>query len=163
MKSLNKKFRKFFFTRFASLRISSGALPTCNGFTWVNAATTFGKDTHVNGLRVYGHGGVAIGSHVHIGKGCEVLTQNHDYRSRTRLPYSDDYIVRPVTIADFVWLGINVLILPGTYIGEGAIVQAGSVVSGTVAPLSIVGGNPARPFAQRDEDEYRDARSKYAI
>jgi acetyltransferase-like isoleucine patch superfamily enzyme len=129
----------------------------------VNHATTFGTDTHINGLRVYGKGEVTIGSHVHIGKGCEILTQNHNFKSQTCLPYDDEYIKRPVTIGDFSWLGINVLLLPGSHIGEGAIVQAGSVVSGKIAPLSIVGGNPARPFARRNTDDFMEVRSRYDI
>src|SRR5690606_26476503 len=42
------------------------------------------------------------------------------------------------------WVGSQVLILPGSVIGEGSIVSAHSVVAGTVAPYTIVAGNPAR-------------------
>ena len=43
-----------------------------------------------------------------------------------------------------MWIGSQVLILPGSDIGEGSIVSAHSVVSGTVAPYTVVAGNPAR-------------------
>lgn len=52
--------------------------------------------------------------------------------------------VKPIVVHDHAWIGSGVLVMPGTEIGEGAIVSAHSVVSGKVAPYSIVAGNPAR-------------------
>lgn len=52
--------------------------------------------------------------------------------------------VKPIVVHDHAWIGSGVLVMPGTEIGEGAIVSAQSVVSGKVAPYSIVAGNPAR-------------------
>lgn len=52
--------------------------------------------------------------------------------------------VKPVAIHDNVWIGSHVLVMPGSVIGEGSIVSAHSVVAGTVAPYTIVAGNPAR-------------------
>lgn len=52
--------------------------------------------------------------------------------------------VKPVIVHDHAWIGTGALVMPGTEIGEGAIVSAHAVVSGKVAPYSIVAGNPAR-------------------
>lgn len=52
---------------------------------------------------------------------------------------SDDVIVE-----DEVWIGANVILLPGTKIGRGSTIGAGSVVRGKVPPYSIVTGNPAK-------------------
>jgi acetyltransferase-like isoleucine patch superfamily enzyme len=49
----------------------------------------------------------------------------------------------PVRIADNVWIGMNAVILKGVTIGENCIVAAGSVVSKSVAPNTVVAGNPA--------------------
>ena len=38
------------------------------------------------------------------------------------------------------------MILPGVYLGRGAVVGAGAVVSKSVTPDSIVIGNPAKPI-----------------
>ena len=46
------------------------------------------------------------------------------------------------------------ILLPGTTIGDGAIIQAGSVVHGEIPPLAIAGGNPAKVFAWRDKEKY---------
>lgn len=60
---------------------------------------------------------------------------------------------RPTTsdtiVGSDVWLGYRVTVLPGVRIGNGAVVAAGSVVSGDVDPFTVVGGNPARVMRRR--------------
>lgn len=46
------------------------------------------------------------------------------------------------------------MILGGVTIGEGAVIQAGSVVCRNVPPLAIAGGHPATPFKFRDPEKY---------
>lgn len=52
--------------------------------------------------------------------------------------------ISPVVIEDNVWIGMNSIILKGVTIGKGSIVAAGSVVTKSIPPYSIVAGNPAR-------------------
>jgi acetyltransferase-like isoleucine patch superfamily enzyme len=52
-----------------------------------------------------------------------------------------------VRIEDQVFVGPGAIILPGVRIGRGAVVAAGSVVSGSVPEMTLVQGNPARPVA----------------
>ncbi|NQX88385.1 MAG: hypothetical protein HRT77_06950 [Halioglobus sp.] len=62
----------------------------------------------------------------------------------------DDVTSRRLCIDSDAWLGANALILPGCrYIGRGAVVAAGAVVTQDVAPYSIVAGNPARKICDR--------------
>lgn len=49
----------------------------------------------------------------------------------------------PVSIGNDVWIGCNSIILKGVTIGEGCIIQAGSVVLKDCRPNCIYGGNPA--------------------
>jgi acetyltransferase-like isoleucine patch superfamily enzyme len=48
-----------------------------------------------------------------------------------------------------VWIGQDVLLARGITLGTGCIVAAGSVVTKTVAPYAIVGGNPAKLIRYR--------------
>lgn len=52
-----------------------------------------------------------------------------------------------ITIEDDVFIGPGAIILPNVTIGRGAVVTAGSVVSSSVGPMTVVQGNPARPIA----------------
>ena len=53
-----------------------------------------------------------------------------------------------------IQLGNRVIVLPGVRIGEGAIIQAGSVVVKDVEKYAIAGGHPAKVFKYRDIDHY---------
>jgi galactoside O-acetyltransferase len=51
---------------------------------------------------------------------------------------------KPIKICNDAWIGMNVIILKGVTIGEGAIVGAGSVVTKDIPAWTVVAGNPAR-------------------
>lgn len=59
---------------------------------------------------------------------------------------SESYVA-PVIVHKHAWIAINVTILPGVEIGEGAIVSAGSVVSKDIPPFTVANGNPAKVVA----------------
>ncbi len=94
---------------------------------------------------------VDIGNDVLIAPNVSILSRMHEY-SRIDIPISlQGYKKeRKVTIGDNVWLGRNVIVLPGVKIGEGAIVGAGAVVTKDVKSHSIVGGVPAKEIATRN-------------
>ena len=51
------------------------------------------------------------------------------------------------------WIGMNVTILKGCTIGFGSIIAAGSVVTKSVPPYSIVGGVPAKVIKKRFSEQ----------
>jgi acetyltransferase-like isoleucine patch superfamily enzyme len=53
-----------------------------------------------------------------------------------------------VNIESDVFVGPGVIILPDVTIGHGAVVTAGSVVTRSVPPMTVVQGNPAVPVAR---------------
>lgn len=59
---------------------------------------------------------------------------------------------RPIEIGPNVWIGFDVVVLPGVTIGEGAVVGAKSVVTADVPPYTVVAGNPARVVRTIEED-----------
>ena len=67
------------------------------------------------------------------------------------LPYKGDTV-----IGNDVWIGYEVVMMPGVQVGDGAIIAAKSVVVSDVPPYTIFGGNPAKCVRQRfDEDAIR--------
>lgn len=137
-----------------------GAHILLRGTVKVSGHTRIGEGCVINGLKVFGAGEVTIGNHCSFGPGLIIQTQNHDYDTGYALPYGKEFICKTVRIDDCVWIGMNVQILPGTHIGEGAIIQAGSVVHGEVPPLAIAGGNPARVFSTRNIEHYNELKNQ---
>jgi acetyltransferase-like isoleucine patch superfamily enzyme len=96
---------------------------------------------------------LTIGKEIRIGRHCLIAgnviifdSSGHatDPELRRRgSPPADDQ-VRPVTLGDNVWIGLNAIIFPGVTIGEGSVVAAGAVVMTDVPPYTVVAGNPAR-------------------
>lgn len=58
-----------------------------------------------------------------------------------------------VIIGDHVWLGLRSLILKGTTVGNGAVIAAGALVSGTIPANTVAAGTPAKVI--RDNIEWR--------
>ncbi|WP_053979381.1 acyltransferase [Marinagarivorans algicola] len=136
-----------------------GGRPKVNALSRFTKNTYIGDDCHFNGFKVLGVGRVTIGKGFHSGSGCKVITDVHNYNG-TALPYDNTYITKDVSIGDYVWLGQDVTVLGGVVIGEGVIVQAGSVVVCDIPALSIAGGHPATVFSMRDESHYFTIKSK---
>ena len=62
---------------------------------------------------------------------------------RAGLPTPQDKI-RPIVIADNVWIGANATICPGVTVGEGSVIGTESVVTKDVPAYTLAAGNPAR-------------------
>jgi acetyltransferase-like isoleucine patch superfamily enzyme len=58
----------------------------------------------------------------------------------------------PITVEDDVWIGTDAIILSGVTLCKGTVVAAGSVVTRSTLPYSIVGGNPAKQIKMRFDD-----------
>lgn len=85
---------------------------------------------------------ITVGSHCQITAGVRLFTHGGGNVARKERPYFD--VFGKVNIGDWVYIGTNSLIMPGVTIGDGSLVAAGSVVTKSVPPGVVVGGNPAR-------------------
>lgn len=91
---------------------------------------------------------IIIGDDVLFGP--EVMVTAASYRYNDGQPVTKQLMDEAdVVIGNDVWLGTRAVILPGTTIGDGAVIAAHAVVSGKVEPMSIVAGVPARKVSTR--------------
>lgn len=65
------------------------------------------------------------------------------------------------TIGNDVWIGMNVTIYSGVDIGDGAVIAGNSIVTKSVPPYAVVGGNPARVVKYRFPPEIIEKLLKY--
>ncbi len=131
------------------------SVPFINAKTYTEFTpnTHIGKYCSFNGMVIRGGGRVTIGDHFHSGREILLITSIHNYEGEL-LPYDDSRIDKDISIGDNVWIGNKVIILGGSEIGEGVIIQAGSVVVGKIPKYAIAGGHPAKPFIYRDKEHY---------
>jgi len=102
------------------------------------------------GLNCQACGPIRIGNNVMIGPDVIILTARHRFdKLDVPMCQQGDLPSEPVNIADDVWIGTRVIILPGVSIGKGAILGAGAIVTKDVPEFAIAGGNPARVIRYR--------------
>jgi acetyltransferase-like isoleucine patch superfamily enzyme len=90
-------------------------------------------------------GKVIIGNHVWLSENVHIHTHTHKLTKDRVLKRPEDIEVSTIEIGDKAWLGDGAIILPGIeYIGENAIVGAGSVVTKNIPSNTVWAGNPAR-------------------
>ena len=121
--------------------------------SYLTKGSVVGDHTGIINLDVKGAGSIRIGRYCMISWDVLAMTSNHDFNGK-EIPFDHVDIVKDVEIGDFCWIGARTMLLPGTKLGEGVIVQGGSVVHGTIPPYSICGGNPAKVFASRDVEKF---------
>jgi maltose O-acetyltransferase len=111
-----------------------------------------GSDAHIaigprtslsNNINVIAEQSVTIGAGCLIGDAVLIIDSDfHDLSAsgRRHLPA----LPAPVILEDNVFIGSRVIILKGVTIGKDSIIGAGSVVTKSIPPGVIAGGNPAR-------------------
>lgn len=119
-------------------------------YKWGNLKV--GKNSVINsGCRIDNRKRISIGNNVSIAHNTQIYTCGHDINS----PYFD-ISGKQVIIDDYVCIFSNCLIMPGVRIGEGSVVFSGSVVTKSIPPYTVVGGNPASKIAMRNSNlKYR--------
>lgn len=105
-----------------------------------------------------------IGRYCSVAKTAYAVLRNHPYSALSTHPafyesslgVVDDDLPdgEALVVQDDVWIGHHVVILPGCkFVGRGAIIGAGAIVTKNVPAYTVVAGNPARPIKDRFSPE----------
>lgn len=164
-----RRWKSEYFARFALRKCTSlGEAPNCRALPWIEneGILTIGDHfdlwSHLSrsqlvvgpegllkiGDRVFINVGTTISAYSQVLIGNNVLIGNHvaiydsDFHGLERRDRPEP--PSPVTIEDDVWIATRAVILKGVTIGRGSVVAAGSVVTRSVPPYTLVGGVPAR-------------------
>ena len=111
-----------------------------------------------------------IGSFCSIGSGVSFImagNQGHRYDWIASFPFYympevDDFQgaidgfanAGDTIVGNDVWIGSEVMVMPGVKIGDGAVIGSRSLVTKDVDSYTIVGGNPAKPIKKRFSDRH---------
>lgn len=111
-------------------------------------------------LTVLDVGLVRIGNNAQIAPNVSIYTAGHPVHPESRNSGYEYGIA--ITIGDNVWIGGNVVIMPGVTIGDNVVIGAGSIVTKDLPSNVIAAGNPCRVIREiTDADRdfyYKDRR-----
>ncbi|WP_319405986.1 acyltransferase [uncultured Desulfosarcina sp.] len=96
-------------------------------------------------------GSIVIGRGVQIAPNCAFYPYNHG--TAADIPMKEQPLTSngDIIIEDDVWLGVGTTVLDGVRIGKGAVIGAGSVVTGDIPAMAIAAGAPARVIKMRQK------------
>ena len=111
---------------------------------------SIGDNTSIGfGCNLYAeHFQITIGNDVMIASNCSLVSANHKF-GKNKLIREQGYRGGNIKICDDVWLGANVVVMPGVTIGKGAVIGANSVVTKNVSSYVIAVGIPAKEIKKR--------------
>ena len=102
-------------------------------------------------LTILDVGKVTIGSNVQFAPNVSIYTAGHPLHPDSR--NSGYEYGLPVTIGDNVWIGGNVVLLPGVTVGSNSVIGAGSVVSRDIPEWVVAVGSPCRVVRRITEED----------
>lgn len=134
-----------FFKHHTTCELSKVGLRSSVGFNSVLRSAVIGKYCSISWFTTVG----AVNHHF------DTVT-THAFPVRGRFGLTDVEGSMPevtTTVGNDVWIGCNVVVLPGVTIGDGAVVAAGSIVSKDIPAYAIVAGVPARVIKYRWDEK----------
>ena len=112
-----------------------------------------GENAYI-GLYAYVNGNVTLGKNILIGPHCSIAAGNHKFR-----PETDWFSARTegdgddsIVIGDGCWLASNVTVTGGVKMGKCTLCCAGSVITKSTEPYSIMAGVPAKKIGHIDSE-----------
>ncbi len=130
-------------------------LPSCGKNVDISKSAHFSSQVKIGdrsgiGANALLNGTILIGDDVMMGPDVMMYTVNHEIGC-IDIPMNRQGVTeeKPIEIGNDVWIGARAIILGGVKIGNGAVVGAGSIVTKSIEPYSVVAGNPARFIRSR--------------
>ena len=95
---------------------------------------------------------ISFGKNCFIGPNCSLYTAFHPIEDIDNRNNGIEK-AKKIIIGNNVWLGGNVIILPGVIIGNNCVIGCGSVVTKSIPDKSVAFGNPCKVFRQIDSSK----------
>lgn len=119
--------------------------------TGLGGSVVIGAHTHIQPRCQFSayKGSIHIGCGVQIAPYCAFYPYDHGIDPGNLISKQPIHSKGDILVDDDAWLGVGVSVLDGARIGKGAVIGAGSVVTGDIPDYAIAVGVPARVVKSR--------------
>lgn len=95
-------------------------------------------------------GNITIGEDTEIASGVRIFTHKHFWNHSKGLRKDIQKVTKhDLVIGKDVFIGTNAQLIGIDYVGDGAVIGAGAIVTKNVEPFTVVAGNPAKIIGKR--------------
>ena len=134
---------------FISSKLFSYCIDSCGKGVIINKGVVFSPSITIGNNVIINEGcrirrGVKIGDDVLVAPNVNFLTENHIYENSSVNINLQGVEFSEINIGSNVWIGTNVIILPGSKVEKNSIIGAGAIVTKSFGPNSVIAGNPAK-------------------
>jgi acetyltransferase-like isoleucine patch superfamily enzyme len=110
---------------------------------------TIGNNVYVGPRSIIGAAApITIGDRCQLGANVSLVAENHQFSGEGEI-YDQGVSRKGIDIGRDVWIGNYVIILDGVSVGDGSVIGAGTVLTKSVPPGSVVVGVPGRVIRTR--------------
>lgn len=117
-------------------------LDTSSGEINIGDQTTIGRFCMI-------HGGTNLKDRIRLASHICVVPNDHLYKDKKIYIKNQGVVQKDIYIDSDVWIGAQATILAGSYIKEGCVIGASSLVKGNLDPYGVYVGIPAKKISQR--------------
>ena len=145
-------------------------LPHCAEMPHINSPfrCDYGLNIHIGhnffanfNCTMLDNGGIFIGDNVMLAPNVSFYTVGHPLDLELRNAGWEH--AEPIRIEDNVWIGGNVVVLPGVTIGKNSVIGAGAVVTKDVPPNVLAFGNPCRVVREINANDRETYIQRYQV
>jgi acetyltransferase-like isoleucine patch superfamily enzyme len=102
----------------------------------------------MKGCYIQGRGGISFGDYTLIAPNVIMVSANHNVYDKR------EYILAPIKIGNYCWIGAGAKIMPGVVLGDFTVVASGAVVTKSfIDGYCILSGIPATEIKKLEKDK----------
>ena len=107
---------------------------------------SFGRNCAIGSFNhiAAGQADIVAGDDVRLGPHVTIVATTRIYGKKDQRIVDQGYADRGIRIGNDVLIGAGAILVDGCQVGDGAVIGVGSIVTGKVAPYSVVFGSPTR-------------------